>query len=1063
MTDNDDYMVPKATGNVIMEIMWDRLQEGINANRRFRLRGIAGGDNMRYDTTKVVWDTDIYIYFTRESDGAWVYNKVNANPTTGITCDNDDLLYVTLNDTTATVLTMSVADYTSMPTDDTGRILILGSVRSGTWYGLYGGGLVDHAAAHHTGGGDLLSHDSIPGFGSNAHSAIDTHLASTANPHSVDWSDISSGHDASAHSSISVTDLSDVTGVGSGIIISTAERNGLHAESHDFDTHTGDVNLADLAAGSSGSIVIRGAADWEELVKSTDDKVLTLVSGYPAWADPPAADNLGDHTATENLQMGAWVITSNDADNTWQFGRCVIWSNTDNAYFSHRDKATTTQYAIRQLSTGFVDINAPTGTSIALAINAVDVVIVSATSVSIAQTLTLTGNSISGTGYIVGPNELGWLEDIYDTGVTSVEFDHLDGVTESIQTHMSAGNPHSSSASDTDLSTHASATATHGVAQVANHAEIASQISTHTSDDDAHHVKTVAFTDLTDDIVYTQIDSIVDIAGGGAVNLISRADHVHTAADGSSKVTYTDLLSIPSTFAPSDHDIITTHTDTGLTVGYVIRAATTSTFAWAQLAHSDLNDDESGQHFLQGDIITVGTVSTGDVSAVDSIGNVATKQSGDIFYWTTSLQRLGKGSDADVLTLASGVPSWAAPGAPGAHHTTHEPGGADIIDYLILDKTGAIDGVVNITPSGALSAGDQWIGVRMIGSALDPPVGSPATIIGMEIDLTGVLMTNDPSTYGIQVKLPTAYGSSDEMAAYFSGDNKIVHICDDTYALYVDAGNSLFDGVVYFGAGTTYYIDGSAVPKFNIAADDTTYTGIVTSDSGVLKYRTKSEILSDIGGIGSVVDDIAPQLGGDLDLNGKNIDFPTTPNISDVKDEDTMVTDSATMLATQQSIKAYVDAHAMIGVANACKIPCNMYTSNEPFKTGATTGGTALRNAGGTDFLFTVTLGIPMNRGGLKLYINNIYVGCSDADGGDYITAVGVYGMAHDSQTSLYTDGSNRTTPAEFYAGDGTWAAWGAATDCSGYVNVLIYIQVFATNASDLDINYIAINCYYDT
>ncbi len=58
----------------------------------------------------------------------------------------------------------------------------------------------------------------------------------------------------------------------------------------------------------------------------------------------------------------------------------------------------------------------------------------------------------------------------------------------------------------------------------------------------------------------------------------------------------------------------------------------------------------------------------------------------------------------------------------------------------------------------------------------------------------------------------------------------------------------------------------------------------------------------------SLVDDTSPQLGGDLDLNGNNIDFPTTANISDCLDEDSMSSDSATALATQQSIKAYVDS-----------------------------------------------------------------------------------------------------------------------------------------------------------
>ncbi|MBN1467750.1 MAG: hypothetical protein JW924_03410 [Fusobacteriaceae bacterium] len=64
------------------------------------------------------------------------------------------------------------------------------------------------------------------------------------------------------------------------------------------------------------------------------------------------------------------------------------------------------------------------------------------------------------------------------------------------------------------------------------------------------------------------------------------------------------------------------------------------------------------------------------------------------------------------------------------------------------------------------------------------------------------------------------------------------------------------------------------------------------------------------GGISNVVEDTTPQLGGDLDLNGKNIDFPSVSNISDCLDEDDMASDSATSLATQQSIKKYVDDNA---------------------------------------------------------------------------------------------------------------------------------------------------------
>jgi hypothetical protein len=63
-----------------------------------------------------------------------------------------------------------------------------------------------------------------------------------------------------------------------------------------------------------------------------------------------------------------------------------------------------------------------------------------------------------------------------------------------------------------------------------------------------------------------------------------------------------------------------------------------------------------------------------------------------------------------------------------------------------------------------------------------------------------------------------------------------------------------------------------------------------------------------VGAIASLVADTSPQLGGDLDLNSQNLDFPTTSNISDCLDEDAMGSNSATALATQQSIKAYSDA-----------------------------------------------------------------------------------------------------------------------------------------------------------
>ena len=103
-------------------------------------------------------------------------------------------------------------------------------------------------------------------------------------------------------------------------------------------------------------------------------------------------------------------------------------------------------------------------------------------------------------------------------------------------------------------------------------------------------------------------------------------------------------------------------------------------------------------------------------------------------------------------------------------------------------------------------------------------------------------------------------------------------------------------------------------PKTDSAALDPTIPNSVDRASKLLAFTSDGtptvRDLSD-GGTGTMsnlVDDETPQLGGDLDLNGNSVDFPSTPNISDVLDEDDMSSNSATALATQQSVKAYVDA-----------------------------------------------------------------------------------------------------------------------------------------------------------
>lgn len=118
---------------------------------------------------------------------------------------------------------------------------------------------------------------------------------------------------------------------------------------------------------------------------------------------------------------------------------------------------------------------------------------------------------------------------------------------------------------------------------------------------------------------------------------------------------------------------------------------------------------------------------------------------------------------------------------------------------------------------------------------------------------------------------------------------------------------------------------------------------LTTSDDTLQEIANKLDALVTSGsGLANIVDDTTPQLGGTLDLNSQNINTgsatisPTEMSYLDgvtsaiqtqfsnkvsttatnaatfsfVLDEDTMSSDSATKLPTQQSVKAYVDALA---------------------------------------------------------------------------------------------------------------------------------------------------------
>jgi len=77
--------------------------------------------------------------------------------------------------------------------------------------------------------------------------------------------------------------------------------------------------------------------------------------------------------------------------------------------------------------------------------------------------------------------------------------------------------------------------------------------------------------------------------------------------------------------------------------------------------------------------------------------------------------------------------------------------------------------------------------------------------------------------------------------------------------------------------------------------------------AGAVESCTDATTEIEAASINNIVEDTTPQLGGDLDLNGNNIDFPSTPNIDDVINDDSFATADDNNLPTADSVKTYVD------------------------------------------------------------------------------------------------------------------------------------------------------------
>ena len=172
-------------------------------------------------------------------------------------------------------------------------------------------------------------------------------------------------------------------------------------------------------------------------------------------------------------------------------------------------------------------------------------------------------------------------------------------------------------------------------------------------------------------------------------------------------------------------------------------------------------------------LVTTGTVTSGTWGTGAVVGGatmtLGSDAEGDVYYRNASgvLTRLGVGSDADVLTLASGVPSWAT---PTAGTVTSITAAADSGSGTAITTSGTLTftGGTNVTTSVSgttvtVNSADQYSGTVT-------SVGGTGTVNGLT--LTGTVTGSGNLTLGGTLPVEIGIACSDETTALTTGDNK---------------------------------------------------------------------------------------------------------------------------------------------------------------------------------------------------------------------------------------------------------------------------------------------------
>lgn len=259
--------------------------------------------------------------------------------------------------------------------------------------------------------------------------------------------------------------------------------------------------------------------------------------------------------------------------------------------------------------------------------------------------------------------------------------------------------------------------------------------------------------------------------------------------------------------------------------------------------------------------LTSGTAGTGFVVAgvTMTVGSDAT---GDVYYRNSGgvLTRLGIGSTGTVLTVAGGLPSWAAAGAAAAGSLTGTTLAANVVSSS-LTSLGTITSLTATTINaftlgGTIAGGGNQINNVIIGTST--PLAGTFTTLTASTSLTSPLHIGGSGTTGTQQTFQTTTGVGTTDAFAFKGGNNGA----STFATLATTGMTVTgaspsvtvqsSGSTTTSAAATQTINATAAVNVAMLANDATRTttrwGLTIGNWGeVVDFGTNGLVVGEFG------------------------------------------------------------------------------------------------------------------------------------------------------------------------------------------------------------------------